>query len=315
MRKSVLLALSTFGCLALAATAASAEKRLRIAIVPVNLNNVIFMDALENADRAGRELGVDVLVSGSPNADAGEQIRTMERLIERKFDGILLFPVDSAALRDVVNRAVDNGIVVGVLNSDIPDSRRAFYYGTNNYELGKRCGEKMREIMGGKGTIAIQIGIAGMAAMDERVQGFRDAIAGSDMVEVALQENNDNSDLSSKLINDYLAENPDLDGYFITGGWPFFGPPENMPELFKFRQRGGKLGIIDNFYPMFRYMDRPDPLVDFMIGQDFADMGYSGVKMIVDILRGGKVEREISYSPLEYCDHDNLREVLAGKKP
>lgn len=315
MRKLPPLAVALLALSLFTANLSGGEKRLRIAIVPVNLNNAIFMDAIENASRAGSELGVDIIATGSPDADAGEQIRTMERLIARKFDGILLFPVDSEALREVVDRAVDSGVTVGLLNSDILGSKRAFCYGTDNYALGKTCGEKMVEIMRGEGTVAIQTGVVGMASLDERVRGFRDAIAGTGVTEVAFQANDDNVDKAVDLINAYLAENKDLDGYFVTGGWPFFVPPERLPELAEFRRRGGKFGIIDTFYPMFRFMDRPDPLADFMIGQDYAAMGYNGVDMIVRILRGGTLDRTVSHSPFEYCDADNLEEVMAGKKP
>lgn len=300
--------------LALAVGAQAGEKKLRVAIVPVALNNPIFIDAIDAAVRTGAELGVEVLPNASSNPDAAEQVKVMDSLIEKKVDGILIFPVDSKALKGVVDKAVDAGIVVGILNSDIPDSKRAFYYGTDNYTLGKKCGEKMAEIMGGKGTIVIQTGVVGMDALDQRVNGFRDAIKGTAIEEVAFQANDDSSEKSVELINTYLSANPNLDGYFVTGGWPFFAPPESMPELAKFRAKGGKFGIVDTFYPMFQYLDRPDPLVDFMIGQDYVAMGDNGLRMIVDVIKGGKVKDVISYSPLEYCDKNNIKEVLATKK-
>ncbi len=301
--------------LVLAAAVHAGEKKLLVAIVPVALNNPIFVDALDSASVAGDELGVEILKTAPSNPDAAEQVKVVEGLIERKVDGILLFPVDSKALKGVVDRAVERGIVVGILNSDIPDSKRAFYYGTDNYALGKMSGEKMIEVMGGKGTVVIQTGVIGMDALDQRVNGFRDAIKGTDIKEVALQANDDSSEKAIELINTYLSANTNVDGYFVTGGWPFFAPPESLPELAAFRARGGKFGIVDTFYPMFQYMDRPDPLVDFMIGQDYVAMGNNGVRMIVNLLRGGKVENVISYSPLEYCDKNNMKEVLASKTP
>ncbi len=310
--KAALLAVMS---LLLACAVQAGEKKLLVAIVPVALNNPIFVDALNSASAAGDKLGVEILKNAPSNPDAAEQVKVVEGLIERKVDGILLFPVDSKALKGVVDRAVGKGIVVGILNSDIPDSKRAFYYGTDNYTLGKQCGEKMVEVMGGKGTVVVQTGVIGMDALDQRVNGFRDAIKGTAIKEVAFQANDDSTEKSVELINTYLSANPGLDGYFVTGGWPFFAPPDSLPELVKFRARGGKFGIVDTFYPMFQYMDRPDPLVDFMIGQDYVAMGENGVKMIVDIIRGGKVKEVISYSPLEYCDQKNMKAVKDSKTP
>lgn len=293
---------------------AKASPKVRIAIVPVALNNPIFLDAIEASKKAGAELGVEIIPTASANPDAAEQVKVIEGLIEQKVDGILLFPVDSKALKGVVDKAIDKGIVVGILNSDIPDSKRAFYAGTDNYTLGKTCGEHMVRLMGGKGKVVVQTGVIGMAALDERVQGFRDVIKGTAIEEVAFQANDDNMEKAVELINTYLSAHPEVDGYFVDGGWPFFAPPASLPELVKFRARGGIYGTVDTFYPMFKYLDRPDPLADFMIGQDYSAMGDYGTRTILKLIKGGTVEKKIFYTPLEYVTKDNFKEVLARKK-
>ena len=85
----------------------SAEKKIRIAIVPVALNNPIFIDAIEASKKAGEELGIQILPTASANPDAAEQVKVVESLIEQQVDGILLFPVDSKALKGVVDKAID----------------------------------------------------------------------------------------------------------------------------------------------------------------------------------------------------------------
>jgi len=295
-------------------TEGGAAKKVRIAIVPVALNNPIFLDAIEAAKKAGAELGAEIIPTASANPDAAEQVKVVEGLIEQKVDGILLFPVDSKALKGVVDKAVEKGIIVGILNSDIPDSKRAFYAGTDNYTLGKTCGENIVKLMGGKGKIVVQTGVIGMAALDDRVRGFRDVIKGTAIEEVAFQANDDNMEKSVELINTYLSAHPEVNGYFVDGGWPFFAPPESLPELVKFRARGGIYGTVDTFYPMFKYFDRPDPLTDFMIGQDYTAMGDYGTKTIFKLINGGKVDQKVFYTPLEFVDKNNFKEVLAKKK-
>ena len=49
-----------------------------------------------------------------------------------------IMPVQKAwPLQDVIDRAVDAGIVVGCFDSDSPNSKRSFYCGTDNYAIGK----------------------------------------------------------------------------------------------------------------------------------------------------------------------------------
>ena len=180
----------------------------------------------------------------------------MEGLIEQKVNGIMIFPTDPVALRGVVDKAVAKGIKVAFLNGSIENTKCVFQAGTDNYALGKVCGEKMVKLMNGKGKIVVQTGTIGMSALDDRVRGFRDALKGSAIQEVAFQANEDNMEKSVEMVNTYLSAHPEVDGYFIDGGWPFFSPPEALPELQKFRDRGGIFGIVDTFYPMLKYMDR-----------------------------------------------------------
>jgi ribose transport system substrate-binding protein len=303
-------------CMVVVSTGAfAAGKKFKIAIVPVALNNPIFLDALESSQKAGKELGVEVIVAASTNPDATEQVKVVEGLIEQKVDGIMIFPTDPVALRGVVDKATAKGIKVAFLNGSIENTKCVFQAGTDNYALGKVCGEKMVKLMGGKGKIVVQTGTIGMSALDDRVRGFRDALKGSKIEEVAFQANEDNMEKSVEMVNTYLSAHPEVDGYFIDGGWPFFSPPEALPELQKFRDRGGKFGIVDTFYPMLKYMDQPKPLADFMIGQNYTAMGDYGTRTMYSLLKGGKVKDKIFYTNVEECTKENVKQLLASKKP
>ena len=297
------------------AFAADKAKKVKIAIVPVALNNPIFLDAIEASQKAGKELGAEVIVAASTNPDATEQVKVVEGLIEQKVNGIMIFPTDPVALRGVVEKAVAKGIVVAFLNGSIENTQCAFQAGTDNYALGKTCGEKVVKLMHGKGKLVLQTGTIGMSALDDRVRGFRDALKGSSIEEVAFQANEDNMEKSVEMVNTYLSAHPEVDGYFIDGGWPFFSPPDALPELVKFRDRGGIFGIVDTFYPMLKYMDRPKPLADFMIGQNYTAMGDYGTRTMYSLLTGGKVKDKIFYTNVEEVTKDNVKQLMATKKP
>ncbi|MGA2477715.1 MAG: substrate-binding domain-containing protein [Spirochaetia bacterium] len=315
--KRFLIILSALAlCMVVVSTGAfAAGKKVKIAIVPVALNNPIFLDAIESSQKAGKELGADIIVAASTNPDATEQVKVVEGLIEQKVDGIMIFPTDPVALRGVVDKAVARGIKVAFLNGSIENTKCVFQAGTDNYALGKVCGEKMVKLMNGKGKIVVQTGTIGMSALDDRIQGFRDALKGSAIQEVAYQANEDNMEKSVEMVNTYLSAHPEVDGYFIDGGWPFFSPPEALPELQKFRDRGGIFGIVDTFYPMLKYMDRPKPLADFMIGQNYTAMGDYGTRTMYSLLTGGKIKDKVFYTNVEECTKDNVKQLLASKKP
>jgi ABC-type sugar transport system substrate-binding protein len=83
----------------------------------------------------------------------------------------------------------------------------------------------------------------------------------------------------------------------------------------KFRDRGGIFGIVDTFYPMLKYMDRPKPLADFMIGQNYTAMGDYGTRTMYSLLTGGKIKDKIFYTNVEECTKDNVKQLMASKKP
>ena len=77
---------------------------------------------------------------------------------------------DADALKDVIDRAVDAGIVVATFDSDSPESKRNFYIGTNNYTLGEVSAQKMMEYLPDGGKIAILTGVTVMPNLETRIE-------------------------------------------------------------------------------------------------------------------------------------------------
>ena len=98
-------------------TAAPAVKA--IAVVPKSLDNAIFLDSQAAAEAKAKELGINLQWVGPTTSDAGQQVTVIEGLIEKQVDGILISCNDADALKDVIDRAVDAGIVVGCFDSGI----------------------------------------------------------------------------------------------------------------------------------------------------------------------------------------------------
>ncbi|MBQ3574658.1 MAG: substrate-binding domain-containing protein, partial [Clostridia bacterium] len=140
---------------------AFAKDTIEIAVVPKALDNAIFLDAKTAAEAKGKELGIKIYWEGPTTSDAAMQVNVIESLIERQVDGILISCNDADALKDVIDRAVDKGIVVGCFDSDSPESKRSFYCGTNNYAIGKLSAEFMMEYLPEGGKVAILTGVLG----------------------------------------------------------------------------------------------------------------------------------------------------------
>ena len=313
-----LLAILLTAMMLLSLSAALAED-IEIAVVPKSLDNAIFLDAKSAAEAKGEELGAKIYWEGPTTSDAAQQVNVIESLIERQVDGILISCNDADALKDVIDRAVDAGIVVGCFDSDSPESKRAFYCGTDNYAIGKLSAELMMEYLPEGGKVAILTGVLGAPNLEMRITGFKETLAAANSpIEVMpVQTGEDDVQKSVEVVSQYTAANPDLAGWFFDGGWPYFADPDALPEVKAFMENGGHIVSIDTCYPMMQYVGLG--MVDVLVGQNYPTMGALGVETLYKIITGQEVDLgdETHYidTGYEVVDLENYEEVWANKAP
>ena len=316
MKKLVILLL-TFALLMLS-TGAFAED-LVIAVVPKSLDNAIFLDAKSAAEKKGAELGITVQWEGSMTSDAAQQVNVIESLIERQVDGILISCNDADALQEVIDRAVDAGIHVACFDSDSPNSKRAFYCGTDNYAIGKLSAEYMMEYLPEGGKVAILTGVLGAPNLEMRIVGFKETLeaANSPIEVLPVQTGDDDVQKSVEVVIQYTAANPDLAGWFFVGGWPYFADPDALPEVKVFMEKGGRIVSIDTCEPMLQYVGLD--MVDILIGQNYPAMGAIGVETLYKLIKGEEVSLgdDTNYidTGYEVVDKSNYQEVWETKEP
>ncbi len=313
----LLAALLVLGVAAVAMAEAKEDKDITIAVVPKSLDNAIFLDSQASAEAKAAELGINLQWVGSLTSDAGEQVTVIEGLIEKQVDGILISCNDADALKDVIDRAVDAGIVVACFDSDSPESKRAFYAGTDNYAVGKLAAEKMMEILPDGGKVAILTGVLGAPNLEERIRGFQETVAGSNIEVMPVQTGKDDVQTSVDVVGQYTAANPDLAAWFFDGGWPYFADPDALPEVKAFMENGGHIISVDTCEPMLQYVGMD--MVDLLIGQDYPKMGSLGVETLYKLIKGEEVDLgdETHYidTGYELVDKSNYEEVWATKTP
>ncbi|MCX6130088.1 MAG: sugar-binding protein, partial [Proteobacteria bacterium] len=280
---------------------------------PKSLDNAVFLDSKEGAEKAGQELGVDILWTGPTKADAAEQVQVIEGLIQRKVNGILVSAIDPNALKDVINKAVEAGIKVATFDSDSPESKRSFYTGTDNFKLGKQSGEVLKKLVEGKGKIKIATltGVPGSYNLEQRILGFKEGAQSADLDYAPVQACDDDINKAVNLMEQYTKANPDLKAWFVAGGWPFFTPIESMPALKEFADKGGIIVTVDSFYPMLKYVKAG--IVQAEIGQNFAAMGQMGITELVKIIQGGTAQNFIDTGTI-LVNKDNVDEVTTRSK-
>ena len=235
----------------------------------------------KGAEDAGKELGIKVTVFMPQKEDIPQQIETVETWISMGFKGIAVAPSDPEALVTPVDLAMEKGIPALTIDTDSPNSNRICYIGTDNYTAGKVAGEKMAEILEGKGKVAIATG--SLTAMNslERMKGFEDAIKEYPEIEIIRPILCDNEETSKavELAETAILNHPDLDAFY--GVYVFNGP--SAAKAVKSAGKEGKIHIV-----CFDVTDEhlyliDEGLIDATIAQKQYLMGYEGVKILYSI--------------------------------
>ncbi|HHV99224.1 MAG TPA: sugar ABC transporter substrate-binding protein [Clostridiaceae bacterium] len=122
----------------------------------------------------GEELGVRTEYVGPAEYDMNAMIAAFEQAIAKKPNGIVVVGFEPS-LDPIVDKAIDAGIPVVTVDADLPTSKRIAFVGTGNVNAGRTGGEKLAELIGGKGKVAIMTK-PGQSNLEERVAGYKEAL-------------------------------------------------------------------------------------------------------------------------------------------
>ena len=161
------------------ATSNAAGKKLIFAVIPKGTTHEFWKSVHAGAVNAANEIGnVEILWKGPLLEDDRDgQIDVVQGFVAKKVDGICLAPLDKQALIDAVKQAHESGIPVVIFDSALQDeSLIVSYIATDNYKGGQLAGQRLGEVLGGKGNVVMLRYNTGSESTEQREQGFLDAI-------------------------------------------------------------------------------------------------------------------------------------------
>lgn len=205
---------------AAAESGASAQRSdIRIIVVSHGQASDPFWSVVKNGvDQAATDMGVTVEYQAPNTFDMVAMSQLIDAAVATNPNGLVVSIPDPDALRASITSAVEAGIPVISMNSgsDVAQELGLLtHVGQTEYEAGFGGGERMAEA--GVTTALCINQEVGNAALDQRCQGFTDAMeqAGA-TVEVLAVELADPTE-SQQRIQAALASNPDIDGILTLG--------------------------------------------------------------------------------------------------
>jgi len=269
-------------------------EKLTIAVIPKGTTHVFWKSIHAGAVKAASELDVDIIWKGPLKEDDREsQIRVVENFITRGVSGIVLAPLDDAALRPSVSEAVRNGIDVVIIDSGLKSTDYVSFVATDNSYGGYKAGKHMAKLLNGKGRVIMLRYQEGSASTMKREQGFVHAIKEHLDIEVVSsnQYGGPTTESAYQAGENLLAPFINADGTLTIDG--IYCPNESTTfGMLRALQDSGLAGKVifvgfDSSEMLVKAL--ADKHIHALVLQDPLNMGYLGVKTMVTHLRGEKV--------------------------
>jgi ribose transport system substrate-binding protein len=287
-------------------------KQIRIATIMVQ-NNPFGMAVMQGAlfakkVLADRNTKVDWI--SVPDFDPQKFEAAMQNCITAQYDAIALFGL-SDALQPVVDKAVDEGILVYTFNTEPGmESKRQAYWGQDGFAGGKICGKLLADAMGGSGKYAIITGSFNVLGHELRRKGAREVLdANPNLKLIGEFENQDKAEEAYNVTQNLLTSNPDIKGIYVTAGGPF-----GAAKAIKDAGLTGKVKLVCHDWMAETVEYVRSGQVTAVLDQDPFNQGYAPVIAAFNKLVAGTVPTEINWFEGDVATPANVAQKIPLKK-
>jgi ribose transport system substrate-binding protein len=259
------------------------ERPLKVAFVTNNSAD-FWTIARRGVEKADAELAdVEAEFRLTSDGTAAEQQRVVDDLLTKGVDAIAISPVDPQNQVALINAAAQRTLVF-TQDSDAPDSARTCYIGTDNLAAGRQAGQLIREAIPKGGAVMLFVGKLDARNAQERVQGIKEALTGSD-IRILDVRTDDVDDVRAKAnAADTLVRYPDIRG--MVGLWSY-----NGPAILNAVREAGKVGKVR----IITFDEADETLAGVKDGAIYAtvvqqpyEFGYQAITRMAQAARGDR---------------------------
>ena len=293
-----MIAIAALSCTKSDGTGTNAKKKLTIAVIPKGTTHEFWKSIHAGANKAASELSaqgnqVEVIWKGPLREDDREQqIQVVEGLTTQGVSGIVLAPLDDRALARPVEDAKRAGVPTVIIDSALNSDSFVSFVATDNRKGGMLAADRLGQLLNGKGKVLLLRYAEGSASTNEREAGFLSQM-NSKFPDIEListdQYAGATRDTAKRASENLLNRFGDqVQGIFTPNESSTAGMLLALQDI-------GKAGKV-----FFVGFDSSQTFIDAMkanqlngiVVQNPFNMGYLGVKTMVDHLLGRSVEKQ-----------------------
>ena len=275
------------------------KKKFTVAVIPKGTTHEFWKSIHAGANKAAEEISaqgnqIEVIWKGPLREDDREQqIQVVEGFTTQGVNGIVLAPLDNRALARPVEEAKRAGVPTVIIDSGLESDALVSFVATDNRKGGMLAADRLGQLLNGKGKVLLLRYAEGSASTSEREDGFLTQIKAkfpdiqlisTDQYAGATRDTAKRA--SENLLNRFGDE---VQGIFTPNESSTAGMLLALQDIGK----AGKVFFV-GFDSSKAFIDamRSNQLNGLVVQNPF-NMGYLGVRTMVDHLLGKTVEKKM----------------------
>ncbi|UEM19759.1 sugar-binding protein [Skermanella mucosa] len=286
-----------------------AQEKKTLAFV-VNVPADFWQIARRGTEKAQNELpnyNIEFYIPGEMSAAA--QKRILEDLLAKGVAGVSISPVNPDNSTEILNQVASKAVLF-TQDADAPQSNRALYIGTDNVAAGRQAGEQMMKALPDGGKAMVFVGTLDAANARERLQGIKEAIAGSKIEIIDVRTDGGDQAKAKANVEDTLTKYPDID--LLVGLWAY-----NTPQIYNAVKAAGKEGTLkivgfDEDQQTLKGIS--EGVIDATVVQQPYEFGYQSMIYLAKYIEGDRSfipENKQRIIPTQVIDKSNVKDFAA----
>ena len=253
-------------------------------------------------EKAAAEAGLEITQFIPQKETSDFQVTLVEEAVLNGYDAIVLAPIDPEPLAYCCQAAIEAGVVVTLVDTLISTEDYAVAYCTNNLNAGKLAAQNMAERIGEEGKVYIINSNPASTSNQDRENGFKDEIEANypNIEIVGVQYCNMDAATAANQTMDALTADPEIKGFYVCDANCTVGVANGLLNM---QREDVILGGFDSTTEEIALLE--EQVIDFLIVQQPAYMGYLGTKAAIDILNGVEVAHEIVDTGCAVATYEN----------
>lgn len=182
--------------------------------------NPFFDEVIRGARQASAELadyGVTLRMQTMRGYCVEEQLRLVEHM-RGEISALALQPVNDERVRSLIDDLAEEGVPTVTVNSDIEQTRRVCYVGSDYLAGGRTAAGLVKLATGGQASLGVISGVRTLLGHEQRLRGFQRRLAeiAPGVRCVAVESAMDDAEHSYRVTFDMLTAHPEVDALFVV---------------------------------------------------------------------------------------------------